>query len=402
MEATMRKLSDTLARLAALRAASHRAETPGSGERLAKLETFGANPGSLQARLHVPRDLPKGAPLVVVLHGCTQSADAYDHGSGWSALADEAGFALLFPQQTRANNPNLCFNWFVPGDARRGQGEAGSIRDMIATMVREHAIDERQIFITGLSAGGAMSSVMLAAYPELFAGGAIIAGLPFGVADTIPAAFDRMRGHGGPSGSELADLVRDASSHAGPWPKVSVWHGTADQTVSLANAGAIVDQWRGLQGLPASPSAEMTVDGHRLQVWRDANGDDRIELYTIEAMGHGTPLQPGGADGLGKAGPFMLDQGISSTRHIARSWGIAAEAKTKPASARPAERTIGVSGTVEARPLEPIEFVLSREMPPPGGAGEKPAANPRREPPSGADPIRSVIETALRQAGLMK
>jgi len=397
----MRKLSDTLARLAALRAASQRTEPPGIARRLAALEDFGANPGNLQARLHVPRNLPDGAPLVVVLHGCTQSADAYDHGAGWSELAEEQGFALLFPQQVRANNPNLCFNWFAPADARRGQGEAGSIRAMIAKMVRDHAIDERRIYITGLSAGGAMSSVMLAAYPELFAGGAIIAGLPFGVADTIPAAFDRMRGHGGPSGTELSDLVRGASSHEGPWPKVSVWHGTADQTVSLANAGAIVDQWRGLQGLPAAPSVETTVDGHRLRVWRDAAGEDRIELYVIEAMGHGTPVRAGGADGLGHAGPYMLDQGISSTRHIARSWGIlAAEPKTKVV--RPAGRPIRTADAAEVRPLEPIEFVLSRDMPPPGGAGEKPEARPRPAPPAGTDPIRSVIESALRQAGLMK
>ncbi|TIL83807.1 MAG: PHB depolymerase family esterase, partial [Mesorhizobium sp.] len=117
-------------------------------------------------------DLPEAAPLVVVLHGCTQTAAGYDDGSGWSQLADQEGFTLLFPEQQRANNPNLCFNWFVPGDTKRNGGEALSIRQMIGAVVVEYGLDRKRIFITGLSAGGAMTSVMLACYPEVFAGGA--------------------------------------------------------------------------------------------------------------------------------------------------------------------------------------------------------------------------------------
>ena len=111
---------------------------------------------------------------------------------------------MLFPEQQRANNANLCFNWFVPEDIRRDSGEALSIRQMIEATVVAHGIDRRRIFVTGLSAGGAMASVMLATYPEIFAGGAIIAGLPYGSAATIPEAFDRMRGHGGPVGPGAA------------------------------------------------------------------------------------------------------------------------------------------------------------------------------------------------------
>ena len=86
--------------------------------RLAPLD-FAPNPGALDALCHVPEGLADGAPLVVVLHGCTQNAAVYDRGSGWSALADRHGFALLYPQQRRANNSNLCFNWYSPADARR-------------------------------------------------------------------------------------------------------------------------------------------------------------------------------------------------------------------------------------------------------------------------------------------
>ncbi len=148
---------------------SSAANGQGVSDRLQPLAGFGPNPGALAAKFHVPNGLEEGAPLVVVLHGCTQTAAGYDYHSGWSRLADEAGFALLFPEQQRANNPNLCFNWFLPGDARRGSGEALSIRQMIETMVATHGLDRTRIFITGLSAGGAMASAMLASYPEVFA-----------------------------------------------------------------------------------------------------------------------------------------------------------------------------------------------------------------------------------------
>src|SRR3954463_16767186 len=148
-----------------------------TGTRSPLVETaeFGSHPGSLRMFSFVPPN-PEPAPaLVVVLHGCGQTAAAYDFGAGWSTLAKRYGFALLMPEQQSANNANTCFNWFNPGDVARGRGEAASIRQMVARMVADHKIDPRRIYITGLSAGGAMTSVMLATYPEVFAGGAIIA-----------------------------------------------------------------------------------------------------------------------------------------------------------------------------------------------------------------------------------
>ncbi|WP_424814116.1 alpha/beta hydrolase family esterase [Roseococcus sp. YIM B11640] len=315
----MRPLSDTLARLAAFRIFP--IEETGN-DHLVELTDFGSNPGALRAWTHIPEALRARSPLVVVLHGCRQTAGGYDLSAGWSQLAEERGFALLFPEQQRANNPRRCFNWFEPEDATRDSGEALSIREMIGRVMLDHRIDPRRVYITGLSAGGAMASTMLATYPELFAGGAIIAGLPHGVARTVPEAFDRMRGHGMPTPRALQALVRGASAHEGPWPVLSIWQGDADRTVAPSNAHAVLAQWRGLHGLRARPTRIEKEEGHAREVWCDAHGRPVIERFTIEGMGHGTPLlctEEGGET----AGPFMLDAGISSTRRIAEFWELA-------------------------------------------------------------------------------
>ncbi|RFB95173.1 hypothetical protein B5K11_09425 [Rhizobium leguminosarum bv. trifolii] len=315
----MRPMSDTLARLAALRGAP-RPHTTQDNRHLVALNAFGSNPGELGGYTYLPAKRAKDMALVVVLHGCTQTAAGYDIGSGWSRLAEDYGFALLFPEQRRANNPNLCFNWFNPEDISRDHGEVFSIRQMIAKVMAEHGIDSRRVFVTGLSAGGAMTAAMLATYPEVFAGGAIIAGLPYASATTVPEAFDRMRGHGGPTAKELEQRLRNASGHKGPWPTVSLWQGGADRTVVPSNANAIVEQWRNIHGVDTSPARVENVGRHQRRVWTDAHGVEVIELHTIAGMDHGTPLDVG--SGYGASGPFMLDVGISSTVEIARSWGL--------------------------------------------------------------------------------
>jgi poly(hydroxyalkanoate) depolymerase family esterase len=317
----LRKISDTIARLAALQTqhAAHSGNHDGQ-DHLAALAGFGPNPGALSGKFYLPVDLPKGSPLVVVLHGCTQTAAGYDHHSGWSKLADEEGFALLFPEQQRANNPNLCFNWFQPGDTRRDSGEVLSIRQMVEAMIVTHGIDRKRVFVTGLSAGGAMAAAMLATYPEVFAGGAIIAGLPFGSAMTVPEAFDRMRGHGGPSDRDLQRVLRRASDYQGPWPRISIWHGSADQTVAPSNAASIAGQWLGVHQLDEKPTYSQRLGPFEKRIWCTPLGDVVIEINMIAGMGHGTPL---GNDGLGNPGPYMLDVGVSSTQKIAQFWGIA-------------------------------------------------------------------------------
>ncbi|MBB5687099.1 extracellular catalytic domain type 1 short-chain-length polyhydroxyalkanoate depolymerase [Sphingobium boeckii] len=371
----MAGLSSTLAQLAKFRTMAGLGLPVQAGDRLGTLSSFGTNPGALGARTYVPENLPAGRPLVVVLHGCTQSASGYDHGAGWSQLADEHAFALLLPEQQRANNPNLCFNWFTPADARRDAGEALSIRQMIAAMADAHHIDRDRIFVTGLSAGGAMASIMLATYPEVFAGGAIIAGLPFGCADSVSDALARMRGHGYPDDADLSDRVARASSHQGRWPRIAVWQGSADTTVAPSNAERIIAQWRGVHGLTATAPLCDTLDGCRRRTWHDAAGQPVIEALDVAGMGHGTPLRTSGPQACGTSGPYMIEAGISSTRQIARFWGVDDQPRAKP----PASQTETRSPAID-----------------------RPSQADAAPPPAGDTRVGTIIETALRNAGLMR
>jgi feruloyl esterase len=345
----------------------------------------------------VPEPLPRAPALVVVLHGCGQTAAAYDFGTGWSTLAKRYGFALLMAEQQGANNANTCFNWFNPGDIARGRGEAASIRQMVARMVADHKIDPRRIYVTGLSAGGAMTSVMLAVYPEVFAGGAIIAGLPYGIASNVREALGGMMQSTSRPAGKLGDLVRKASKHKGPWPKVSVWHGSADRTVNPGNANEIVKQWLDVHGLPAAPMSATDVDGHPREVWWNADGETVVESYTITDMAHGTPLGLSGNDEpYGAEGAFLIEAGISSSYHIANFFGLTerisemakpvVKTPVTPSAATASLQSSDLAATLWSKAHKPVRQ-------------HNPAPNaPKRR---GID-VGAVITRALTAAGLMK
>jgi poly(hydroxyalkanoate) depolymerase family esterase len=345
----------------------------GETSRLSVLDGVGPNPGALRAKIYVPENFATGSALVVVLHGCTQTPDGYDRSASWSNAADEHGFALLFPEQQRANNPNLCFNWFSPEHAARDRGEALSIRQMVAEMQSRFATDPKRVFVTGLSAGGAMAAVMLASYPEVFAGGGIIAGLPFGIAHSVPEAFERMRGQGSRSSKALAELVRSASFHRGPWPTLSVWHGTEDDIVDPSNAGDLVDQWRTLHDVSEAPCRTDQVEGYPHRVWCDPAGREVVEEYLITGLTHGVPLDTAQPQFQEVAGPYMVDAGISSTRHLLRFWQL-----TPEVSARAGGPSVAAHG----------------------GTGASPVRD-HSEPRDATGHVTRTIEAALRRAGLM-
>jgi len=298
----------------------------------------------------------------------------------------------VMPEQQRINNGNTCFNWFNPEDTARDSGEARSIREMIAHVVQAHRIDPRRVFITGLSAGGGMTSVMLATYPEVFAAGAVIAGLPYGIASNLREALDGMFHSPARPERELGDFVRRASNHRGPWPKVSVWHGSADRTVNPGNANEIVKQWLDLHDLPAAPMAETIVDGYPRQAWWNKDGETLVESYAITDMAHGTPL--GLADNdqrYGIEGAFLIEAGISSSYHIAKFFGLTgwiADAAGKKVEARPAT----------SKPALPPAPHLARSIR--AAVAEEPT-EPKRAETRGFD-LGQIITRALTAAGLMK
>jgi poly(hydroxyalkanoate) depolymerase family esterase len=371
---------------------------------LVETKQFGTNPGDLRMFSYVPADLPASAALVVVLHGCGQTAAGYDVGAGWSTLAKHYGFALLMPEQQPGNNAHGCFNWFNPEDTKRGHGEACSIRQMTARMVADHKIDKRRIFITGLSAGGAMTSAMLATYPEVFAAGAIIAGLPYGIASNVREALSGMLRSPARSGGELGNLVRNASKHRAPWPKVSVWHGTADRTVNPANANEIVKQWLDVHRLPSHPMSEGMVDGYPHQLWWNADGETVVESYTITDMAHGTPIGKAENDQqYGKQGAFLIDAGISSSHHIASFFGITGGIPKIAPSVRAAQDSPSAKLIPLASPISaPAD--LSKILKPliaATQAATAPVAVPEAKRRGTLD-VSAAITRALTAAGLMK
>jgi feruloyl esterase len=378
-------LGQTVAALAKFKEMAKRAAAAGTQtpRHMKERTGFGPNPGQLRMLVYAPAGLPERSPLVVVLHGCGQGAEAYAAGAGWLALADRLGFCVVAAEQGSGNNANRCFNWFEPQDVVRDGGEAASIRQMVEAAIGDCDLDPNRVFVTGLSAGGGMTSAMMAAYPEVFAGGAIVAGLPYRAADDVMSAFSAMFQPQADKPRALGDRVRAAAKplYDGPWPRVSIWHGDADGTVQFANAGEIAKQWVDVHGLDHAKPVHDRVDGQRHTVWVDAAGRPQVELYAIQGMNHGTPLAAGGPDGLGTPGPYLLEAGISSTAHIAEFWGLGEAAEA------------GADAPVAAPPKPP------RPKPSPA-----PALRPvlvAQTPPAPINPAE-VIAKALTAAGLMK
>ena len=231
--------------------------------------------GSRRYRLYAPTT---GAgsphPLVVMLHGCTQTPDDFAAGTRMNELADEMGFLVVYPEQPRSANASGCWNWFRPGDQSSGHGEPAIIAAITREVMRDRDIAEDRVFVAGLSAGGAAAVIMGQAYPDLFAAVGVHSGLACGAARDMPSAFAAMRGGGA------------RSSTPGRSVPTIVFHGTADHTVSPSNASRIVSQVGG-----QAPSEEVdrsAPDGTRYtrRIFVGRDGRVLAEEWSIEGAGH--------------------------------------------------------------------------------------------------------------------
>jgi poly(hydroxyalkanoate) depolymerase family esterase len=296
---------------------------------LTQVTGFGSNPGNLLMYRHVPAGMPANAPLVVVLHGCTQMAAGME-GTGWTAAADLYKFYVVYPQQQGANSASGCFNWYEPGDTTRGQGEALSIKQMVDAMKSAYSIDPARVYVAGFSAGGYMVPSLLAAYPDVFSGGAINAGGPHRCASSATEAFSCMNPGVDRIPAAWGDLVRSAWSSAGytgPRPRVSIWHGTSDFTVRPANLTEAMEQWTNVHGIDQTPDTTETVAGFPRKVYRDSAGTALVETWELTGAGHAVAIDPqysfpGSTTACGATGAYLSDVNLCAVYHQARFFGL--------------------------------------------------------------------------------
>ena len=292
---------------------------------LNQISGFGSNPGSLNMYSYVPANLPKGAPLVVALHGCTQNATDYYDDSGWPKYADLDGFAVVFPEQPSLTNPiEDCFDWGTPSDDGRGQGEALSIYQMIQYAETNYGVNAHQIYITGLSAGAGMTADMLADYPDVFAGGAIDSGPAAQCSTSGIYNTNCTSGTTSNSVAQWGSLIKNSDSgYTGTYPRVAIWQGSSDTTVNPAELTYNMDGWTNVWGVGQTPSSTQSLTGGTTENQYDnSSGQAVVATFSVSGMSHGLAVSPGsGANQCGTTGAYFLSY-ICSSYYTLQFWGI--------------------------------------------------------------------------------
>lgn len=250
--------------------------------------SFGSNPGALRMFRYVPAALETGRPVVVVLHGCGDTANGFSTSwSAWTTLADARRFSLVYPEQQTSNNSGGCFNWFEAADQLRDQGELLSVKQMVDKTIADTQGSARW-YVVGFSAGAASAVNLLAAYPDSLAGGAVAAGVAYRCAQNVTDAFSCMSGSGGQTPAVWAMRARQAyPAFAGTWPRVSIWHGLSDSTVDPANRTELMEQWTALHGTDQTADGTATIaSGGTRSVFRAAGTTSVVELNEVPGLGH--------------------------------------------------------------------------------------------------------------------
>ncbi|MFD6920773.1 PHB depolymerase family esterase [Streptomyces sp. NPDC059944] len=316
---------------------------------LQQVTGFGSNPGNLAMYEYAPSDLPADAPLVVALHGCTQSASDYHAHSGWQKFADLWGFAVVYPQTSSANNSLSCFSWFDAAKDTRAKGEAASVKQMVDSAVAQYGSDRGRVYVTGLSAGGGMTADLLADYPDVFAGGAVDSGLPAQCATTQAAASGCQYSNQNLTPKQWGDKVRSSyPGYAGPWPRVAIWQGSSDTTVAPVNGTELRDQWTDVWGVGQTASSTRNLTGGTTEsVYNDSTGKPAVALFSVSGMAHGLAVNPGsGADQCGSTGTYYLNS-ICSSYHTATFWGLDGSGDQGGTGSLPAPSGLTVTGTTD-------------------------------------------------------
>jgi poly(hydroxyalkanoate) depolymerase family esterase len=301
-----------------------------SSQKLEAVKNFGNNPGRLQMYLYNPASLAAGAkaPLVIVLHGCFQNAKIVAKQTDWNKLADQYGFRVVYPQQRMINNPCRCFDFYRPKDINKNSGENLSVEQMVEYMISNYHTDSANIYITGLSAGAALSVVEMADYPQLFKAGAIFAGGAYRSATNIFNAWASMEGFISRSPQHWAELVHAQNpDYKGSYPKMIIYQGNADLVVNPRNAKQLVKQWTGLYNIPAQPTQVIRhfiqVKGLDKSIYSLINGTPAVICYKIRHMGHALPIAPGHCEQTGgHMTPFSANKKFFSTYWTAVDFGL--------------------------------------------------------------------------------
>jgi poly(hydroxyalkanoate) depolymerase family esterase len=296
---------------------------------LTEVVQFGSNPGNLKMFVHKPPSVDAGMEaLVVVLHGCGQTAADAAQLTGWNKLADLYRFVVVYPQQKFLNNPNLCFNWFNPRDITLGQGEGESIFQMIAYALPQYAIDSQRVFVTGLSAGAAMSVVLMATHPATIRSGAIFAGGAYHIATNPLQSAQALLGDLHPTQATMVALVRAQNpAYSGPYPYLTIYQGNQDPIVHRSNADLLLTQWAGIHGIDTIPDqvqrAYAGIQDLTRKEFADSSGKTIVVKYEVNNMGHRVLVKPGNEDDAGgKSGTFGMDKGFHSTYQTAQEFGL--------------------------------------------------------------------------------